>query len=1022
MSPSLEHDDHYVRPTKFKPIDVELSFGDDQVYKSAQPGEKTYPKNSTTKDETMPQKPNFLLGYSFPAVVFDRVCFSVDKSQQQSRFILNDCINYLKSFARSEEQILDQKVAILKSVCLNVPHGSIFGLLGPSSCGKTTLLRCLVGLLKPSSGSISLFGSNLWNDERETSCSDALCNLDDLRGRVRQSGECQVPGQSVGYMPQDLGLYEDFTIEQLLTMFGRYMRMERELIRERISFMTKFLDLPEKDRQISTLSGGQKRRVSFAIACLHMPPLIILDEPTVGVDPLLRKSIWRYLRKLASDENKTIIITTHYIEEAAQADQVALMRAGEILVQDRPAKIMKDNNCKTLEEAFLRICNKVQPDPQPEGNNEDARRRAKSSSRIYPQPRFVWPSEPNVKPNVTSTKTVARSLRSRRGNEESLAQFDELTVGKRDIKSFDDQAITSIPIAGSNTMHNSLSHRVSMTPDRDNVRGSNFKDFKCDKLDLHAGRTRARSSQVDDHLVGPDRACVRSLKHRKKRALRILKRDQFNIDSSLCDDVGDVGTKSTNYSRDDLLVRNKLNISPNADHMINELKGSMLVLWALLYKNYRRNVNSIPLIAFQFLLPLIQMISFSLCVGGRPSNIGLGVVNFDHLPPASTVLIDAVPAALLSNISAGNRLERMTPVSSESTRSVPYIGSNLTSDDLIEDYNEDETQLLSLKYLGFIDTSMISIYEYDSLDEALEDVRRVKLWAAMEIGENFTSTIAQRFDLENFYQLDRETTRQSIIRLYPDSSNKVLDMVCQRSLANSYRKFLMSHFDHFKRLPVEVKSPIFDIKPNIISDSIDGYTESIAPGLLASLTYIMAAGLTTFIMVVERSDGILERTYTSGINPVLYLLAHAIFRSVMMMLQIAAVLFLTFYILRQPIVGSIWLAYSMLMTLNMTGISYGLLISSLVVDQNGAALTIVGSLVVKITLSGILWPFEAIPRWLRMICYVQPLTMPVQALKSITLKGATITDRSVFLGFFVAISWLLVFLYIAARRFKFYQH
>lgn len=1011
------HDDGNVKPTKFKSIDNEFESSEDHFDQRTKTTMKTCPKNSQAKDKIMRQKPNFLLGYSFPAVVFDRVCFSVDKSQQQSRFILNDCFNYLKSLTNSEEQLLNQRVEILKSICLNVPYGSIFGLLGPSSCGKTTLLRCLVGLLKPSSGAISLFGCNLDNGEQKSGCFQGGCSLGDIKNRLKRTDESRALGQSIGYMPQDLGLYEDFTIEQLLTMFGRYVRMETELIKERIDFMTEFLDLPEKERQISTLSGGQKRRVSFAIACLHMPPLIILDEPTVGVDPLLRKSIWRYLRKLATEENKTIIITTHYIEEAAQADQVALMRAGEILIQDKPVKIMKDYNCRTLEEAFLRICNNVQPDLQC-GTAESLKSRI-DAVKIYPQPRFVWPVNsivnlkmvPTAECKVqgwpmtidTSTRNKILKLEAR----ENSALVDEVRVKRKDSNSsISYKSSTSRSITYTNTIHGPLFNQLSMSPNRDNVRESNFKDFKCDKFDLHLRQTRASAGQVDNHLSEMNQNCVKdnTRKHRKKKALKVLRANKFVVDHN-CNDAASAQTGNINLSRDDLLVSNQ-SIVPDSSQMMNQFRSNVFILWALLYKNYRRNINSIPLVAFQFLLPLIQMISFSLCVGGRPTDIGLGLVNLDHLSSATMIATERVPGSLLSNVSSIVMLNTDHPDSS----------SVSLDDDL------DESELLSLKYLSYIDTSMISIHKYDSLDEAIEDVRRVKLWAVMEIGENFTNTVSQRYDLENFYQLDRETTQQSIIKLYPDRSNKILDMICQRSLAESYRKFLLNHFDHFKRLPVEVKEPIFDIKPNIISNSIDGYTESIAPGLLASLTYIMAAGLTTFIMVVERSDGILERTYTSGINPVLYLLAHAMFRSLMMMLQIAAVLVLTFYILKQPIVGSVWLAYFMLMTLNMTGISYGLLISSLVVDQNGAALTIVGSLVVKITLSGILWPFEAIPRWLRMICYVQPLTMPVQALKAITLKGATIGERSVYMGFIVAVSWMIVFLYISAKRFKFYQH
>lgn len=940
-------------------------------------------------------QPNFSFERSYPAVVLDKVCFQVDKSQQQANF-LNECLYTLKNCigfsSDSSSQINDQKVDILKSISLTVPYGCIFGLLGPSSCGKTTLLRCLVGLVQPNSGSIRLFGHPSNDNYNDTSTEGNKLEDDSTytkftnsfnkftRNGCKHANICKVPGSNVGYMPQDLGIYEDFTIRQLLTMFGRYVGMESDLIKSRISFMIQFLDLPEVDREICTLSGGQKRRVSFAIACLHMPPLIILDEPTVGVDPLLRQSIWKYLRRLADEESKTIIITTHYIEEAAQADQVALMRAGEILIQDKPSKIMKSNGCKTLEEAFLKICSNIKCN-----KSEDQNQTSIQKYKIYPQPRFNW--HDHIKNADSNIETYPSNSidGSEAGDPSSLVEQLGIKMTSKkvisDLLKSDKKSEDVMKGSEYNVnLDDAKFNKLSMTPDI---------------IEIISRKPNHQKSTIllDSWHKNPD------LVLRTKEMENIDKMRFFLNNNGKNNDDDLLKLKLDNKTHHP--YDNKLRFTKNGD-FYEGIRKSFILTWALLYKNYRRNVNSLPLLAFQFMLPIIQMVSFSLCVGGKPSNIGLGLVNYDH------------PAQLLAlnSLTINNQL----PGYNISLDRAAINFTNETNSELVID------ELLSARYLSFIDESMISIKPYGNIEDALKDVRKAKLWAAMEIGENFTTTILQRFDLENFYQLDLETIKQSVIKIYPDRSNKVLDMICQRSLMNSYRQFLSDQFEHFKRLPIEVREPIFDIKPNLISNSIDGYTESIAAGLLASLTYIMAAGLTTFIMVVERSAGILERTYTSGINPVAYLLAHAVFRSLVMMAQIAVVMFLTFYILNQPLVGSGWLAYLMLMTLNLTGISYGLLVSSIVTDQNGAALTIVSSLVVKITMSGILWPFEAIPRWLRTICYIQPLTMPVQALKTITLKGNGLEDRSVYLGFLVSITWLILFLTISAKRFRFYQH
>ncbi|GFU24645.1 ABC transporter G family member 20 [Nephila pilipes] len=221
---------------------------------------------------------------------------------------------------------------VLSGLDIQVERGVIYGLLGPSGCGKTTLLRCIVGRHKPSSGTVKVFG------------------------KIPGHGKCLIPGPGVGFMPQELALYPEITTEETLTYFGRLYQLEQHVIEERISFLINFLDIPDKTKQIKHLSGGQQRRVSFAAALIHKPPLLILDEPTVGVDPLLRKSIWKHLQKLAMADGITIIITTHYVEEARQANVVGLMRDGRLLAETNPEVLINQYNVVTLEDVFLKLC------------------------------------------------------------------------------------------------------------------------------------------------------------------------------------------------------------------------------------------------------------------------------------------------------------------------------------------------------------------------------------------------------------------------------------------------------------------------------------------------------------------------------------------------------------------------------------------------------------------------------------------------------------------------------------------
>lgn len=218
------------------------------------------------------------------------------------------------------------KVKVLEGLDMEVQSGSIYGLLGPSGCGKTTLLNVILGFLTPESGEINV--------------------LDE---------EAKVPGSDVGFAPQELALYLDLTIHETLLFHGRLHGMSNEEISSREKWLVEFLDLPEPERQVGKLSGGQKRRVSLAVALLHEPRLLLLDEPTVGVDPELRARIWEHLRKI-SEDGITVVLTTHYIDEAGKADRVGLMRNGKLLAESSPKELMNDYEKESLEEVFLALC------------------------------------------------------------------------------------------------------------------------------------------------------------------------------------------------------------------------------------------------------------------------------------------------------------------------------------------------------------------------------------------------------------------------------------------------------------------------------------------------------------------------------------------------------------------------------------------------------------------------------------------------------------------------------------------
>ncbi|XP_025200629.1 ABC transporter G family member 23-like [Melanaphis sacchari] len=222
---------------------------------------------------------------------------------------------------RDAVKVYDKNNVVFRSLNMTVPKGKIYGLLGPSGCGKTTLLSCIVGRSELDSGEIMV---------------KALKRED------------------IGYMPQDLNLHEHLTISQTFKFYGGMLNMDKEEVAKRNKELSLLLELPSDNRLIETLSGGQQRRVSLGVALLHNPNILILDEPTVGLDPVLSHSIWNHLVSFA-EEGKTIIITTHYIEEARQAHTIGMMRGGILLAEDSPEILMTRCNTSTLEEAFLSL-------------------------------------------------------------------------------------------------------------------------------------------------------------------------------------------------------------------------------------------------------------------------------------------------------------------------------------------------------------------------------------------------------------------------------------------------------------------------------------------------------------------------------------------------------------------------------------------------------------------------------------------------------------------------------------------
>lgn len=222
------------------------------------------------------------------------------------------------------------------NVSFRIRRGEIFGFLGSNGCGKTTTMKMLTGLLPASEGKATLLGQQV--DGR------------DLEVRRR-----------IGYMSQSFSLYEELTVSQNLQLHGRIYDLAGDVLDRRIHDLLDEMDLAAVANRLSgSLPLGQRQRLSLAVAIIHRPEVLILDEPTSGVDPLARDRFWQTLLGLSRRDGVTIFISTHYLNEAERCDRISLMHAGRVLAQGRPGELVEAEGAADLEAAFIRVLEREQ--------------------------------------------------------------------------------------------------------------------------------------------------------------------------------------------------------------------------------------------------------------------------------------------------------------------------------------------------------------------------------------------------------------------------------------------------------------------------------------------------------------------------------------------------------------------------------------------------------------------------------------------------------------------------------------
>lgn len=215
---------------------------------------------------------------------------------------------------------------VLHGINLNVRKSEIFGLLGPSGSGKTTLVKLIAGIDEATSGRVEVLGT--------------------LMPQLQMMNR-------IGYMAQSDAMYAELTAKENLEFFGSLFGLRGQKLKDRIQVVMELVNLTDHlKRTVGTYSGGMKRRLSLAIALMHEPEVLILDEPTVGIDPVLRKSIWDEFENL-SRRGTTIMVTTHVMDEADKCHRLGMIRDGSLIAVGTPETLKEETSSANIEEAFL---------------------------------------------------------------------------------------------------------------------------------------------------------------------------------------------------------------------------------------------------------------------------------------------------------------------------------------------------------------------------------------------------------------------------------------------------------------------------------------------------------------------------------------------------------------------------------------------------------------------------------------------------------------------------------------------
>lgn len=611
-----------------------------------------------------------------------------------------------------------------------------------------------------------------------------------------------VPGNGIGFMPQETALHDDLTIKETLAYFGLVNLIKRSNLRDRINFLVKLLELPSKHRLIRDLSGGQKRRVSFGCVLIHEPRLLILDEPTVGADPMLRETTWQILETLTKKARITVIITTHYIEETRRANRVGFMRKGTLLAEGRPQDFIDHFNVQTLEDVFYKLC-------------------------------------------YTEKKKKRESFRE--------------------------------------------------------------KPSKSGEHEMHTVNTKISNNYVPLEQKG--KIVLWPLREKKKSK-------------------------------------------------IERLESWIFILMAIVRTLILRMFRQPEAIFTCVLLPIFIGWLFAVCIGNPPSKVPVAIVNEDTNPVLSKLLLENINSEIISQI-----------------------------------------------------------HTYKTMDEAIGAVKDGEIWGIVHFKPNFTESLAAR---TFFIGLpDNNTIEQSLVKVHGDFADQFMKIIIERTLEADFQNFLKDMMGKLEGNPLSGQLPLALGYPIYGKPEIQGARDFYVSGLVFAIVCAISLSFTILDLKEEKNHKMFERNYVSGVSCVQIILGNLITRFTLVFVECFVVLFICIYVLHIQCHGSFLLALSLLVLNGVAAMLNGMFLSSFIDDFPLIVLTGVGYFLYLLITSGILWPFEAMPYFMRWYNSLLPLTLPTRSMRNILLRGHSLFHPQVYPGFVITFLWIGFFYLATIILFKY---